>query len=415
MKILVIGSGGREHAIAWKLSQSPRVSKIYCAPGNGGTHYENKCENINITSHEDLLKFAVDNAIELTFVGPEGPLVEGITDKFSAAGLRIFGPSAKAAQLEGSKCFAKDFMMKYGVKTAWYREFTNSEAAIEFLSKSEYPIVIKADGLAAGKGVVICSDFEEGKSTIKDFMINDVFKGSGKKVIIEEFLEGIEASILSITDGNTIVPFLSAKDHKCIFDGNRGPNTGGMGVISPNPYVTEEVMKAFELDIMLPTLKGIKEEEMDYKGIIFFGLMINQKGVYLIEYNVRMGDPETQAVLPLMESDFTELVVSTLDGSLASQRLKWYDKSCCSVVAASKGYPGSYTTGFEIEGSTETKHKIFIAGAKVDNDKLVTSGGRVLAASALGNTREEAIKNAYEDIKRVRFEGIYYRGDIGEI
>lgn len=414
MKILIIGNGGREHAIAWKAALSPLVDRIYCAPGNGGTYFEDKCENINLLKIDDLLKFALDNKIDLTIVGPEVPLVDGIVDRFKEKGLKIFGPSREAAKLEGSKSFAKSFMNKYGVKTAWYRDFDDAQAALDFLSGCDYPVVIKADGLAAGKGVVICSSISDARQTIEDFMVKDIFKGSGRKVIVEEFLEGVEASILSITDGKTIIPFISAKDHKSIYEGNAGPNTGGMGAIAPNPYVNNEVMDSFEKDIMIPTLMGIQKENMDYRGIIFFGIMITAKGVYLLEYNVRMGDPETQAVLPLMESDFVELILAAIDDRLDSYKLKWFDSYSCCVVAASKGYPGNYETGFNITGINDVKNKIFIAGAKEKQAIMVTSGGRVLAASALGKTLDEAIDNAYRDIEKVQFDGIYYRKDIGK-
>jgi phosphoribosylamine--glycine ligase len=415
MKVMIIGSGGREHAIAWKIAQSPLVESIYCAPGNGGTYFENKCENVNLYKIEELLQFALENNVDLTIVGPEIPLVNGIVDRFKEAGLRIFGPSKLAAMLEGSKSCSKSFMEKYGVKTAWYKTFDNAENAEKFLSECSYPVVIKADGLAAGKGVVICISFNEAKQTIEDFMIKDIFKGSGKKVIVEEFLEGIEASILSITDGKTIIPFVSAKDHKRIYDGNTGPNTGGMGAIAPNPFVTDEVMSSFEKDIMLPTLRGILNEKMDYTGIIFFGIMITKKGVYLLEYNVRMGDPETQAVLPLMESDFVELILSALDGKLNDYALKWSDNYSCCVVAASKGYPEHYETGCNITGINNVENKIFIAGARNENEKLKTSGGRVLAVSALGKSLNESITNTYKDIEKIQFDGIYFRRDIGKI
>ena len=278
MNLLLIGSGGREHAIAWKLAKSNKVSKIYVAPGNGGTAFENKCENVNITDIDELVKFAKEKNIYLTVVGPEDPLTKGITDKFKEAGLRIFGPDKNGAQLEGSKSFSKEFMKKYGVKTAEYEVFTEAPKALKYLEKCSYPVVIKADGLAAGKGVSICSTKEEAKDAINDFMVNDIFKGAGQKVVVEEFLDGVEASILSICDGHTIIPFVSAKDHKQIYDGGKGPNTGGMGVLAPNPYVTDEVLKDFEENIMKNTLKGIQEEGFDFKGIIFFGLMITKKG-----------------------------------------------------------------------------------------------------------------------------------------
>ena len=413
MKILLVGSGGREHAIAWKLAQNKNVSKIFVAPGNGGTALENKCENINITDLNELVEFAKENNIDFTFVGPEEPLTNGITDKFKKVGLKCFGPDARAAQLEGSKTFAKEFMKKYGVKTAQYEIFTDYNLAKEYLQKCDYPIVIKADGLASGKGVVIARTREEAMNTIDDFMILDVFKGAGKSIVIEEFLEGIEASILSITDGKTLIPFISGKDHKQIFDGDKGPNTGGMGVIAPNPFVTEDVMKDFEENIMTKTLNGIKEEGFDFKGIIFFGLMITKKGTYLLEYNVRMGDPETQSVLSLMESDLVEIIEAALEQRLNEVEVKWMDGACVNVVLASGGYPGSFEKGFEITIDESIKDKVFLAGAQLQDEILRTSGGRVLSVVGLGTTVEEARKDAYEKVELVNFQGKYYRKDIG--
>ncbi|MFT8312751.1 MAG: phosphoribosylamine--glycine ligase [Clostridium sp.] len=414
MKILVIGNGGREHAIAWKMALSPIVDKIYCAPGNGGTHLENKCVNVNLDTIDELLTFAKKENVDLTFVGPEAKLVEGIVDVFKENGLKIFGPSKAAAELEGSKAFAKEFMKKYGVKTAAYEVFDRVEEALNYTEKCPYPIVIKADGLAAGKGVVICATAEEAQNTLKDFMVNDVFKGSGKKVVMEEFLDGVEASILSVTDGNVIVPFISAKDHKQIFDEDKGPNTGGMGAIVPNPYCNERVLKEFNETMLKPTLCGIKEEHMDYCGVIFFGLMITKKGTYLLEYNVRMGDPETQAVLSLLESDFTEIVLAAIDGKLKDVEIKWKKGGACCVVLASKGYPGSYDTGKVID-IKEAENKVFVAGAKYEDDSLKTSGGRVMSIVSTGDTVEEAIKNTYADIKNVSFDGMYFRKDIGTL
>lgn len=415
MKILLVGSGGREHAIAWKLAKSPKVEKIFVAPGNGGTALENKCENVNITKNDELLKFAKDNKVELTVIGPEAPLTEGIVDLFQEAGLKIFGPAKNGAMLEGSKSFSKDFMKKYNVSTATYEVFTDANKALEYLeNEAEYPIVIKADGLAAGKGVNICFEKQEALDSIKDFMLNDIFHGAGKKVVIEEFLEGIEASILSVCDGKTIVPFLSAKDHKQIFDGGKGPNTGGMGVIAPNPYVTDEVMKDFEENIMAKTLEGIKEEGFDFKGIIFFGIMITKKGVKLLEYNVRMGDPETQSVLSLMESDFLEIIEMALEQRLDEVEVKWNQGACCNVVLASKGYPGNYEKGKVITIDESVKENVFIAGATLENSTLKTSGGRVLSVVGVGATTEEAREIAYKNLQKVNFEGRYYRTDIGK-
>lgn len=415
MKILLVGSGGREHAIAWKLAQNSKVEKIYCAPGNGGTALEDKCENVKISGNENLLQFAKKNNIDLTVVGPENPLCEGIVDLFKESNLKIFGPDKKAAMLEGSKSFSKDFMKKYGVKTAEYGVFSNKEEAIKYVENCEIPVVIKADGLAAGKGVVICESKEEAISTLEDFMSKDIFKGAGQRVVIEEFLEGVEASILSITDGKVVLPFVSSKDHKQIFDGNKGANTGGMGTIAPNPYCTEEVLKAFEADIMKPTLKGIQEEDMDFKGIIFFGLMICKKGVYLLEYNVRMGDPETEVVLPLMESDFLELIEAAIEENLSSKEVKFKNASACCIIAASKGYPGSYEVGFEIRGTETATGKVFSAGTELKEGKLLTKGGRVLGVTSIGESLEEARASAYKNIESIDFEGIYYRKDIGKI
>jgi phosphoribosylamine--glycine ligase len=415
MKVLVIGSGGREHAIAWKLSQSPLVDKIYCAPGNGGTAFENKCENINITKNEEFLRFAKENNIDVTIVGPEGPLVDGIADIFKEAGLKVFGPSKQAAALEGSKAFSKDFMKKYGIKTAAYEVFENVSDSINYLENCSYPIVIKADGLAAGKGVAICQSFEDARQCIESFMVKDIFKGAGKKIVIEEFLEGIEASILAVTDGTTMIPLLSAKDHKTIYEDNKGPNTGGMGAISPNPYCNKEVFESFKVDIMYPTLKGIWEEDMDYVGVVFFGIMITKKGVYLLEYNVRLGDPETQAVLPLMESDFMELVLKALNKNLHNYNISWKDKHSCCVVAASGGYPDKYDIGFSIEGVCSAEDKVFIAGAKLQEKELLTTGGRVLTVTSLGDTLEEARARAYNEIEKISFKAMYYRNDIGKM
>jgi phosphoribosylamine---glycine ligase len=415
MKILLIGSGGREHALAWKLAKNERVEKIFVAPGNGGTARESKCENVNITEIDELLEFALEQCIDLTVVGPEDPLTKGIVDKFKMKGLKIFGPSEKAAMLEGSKSFSKDFMKKYGVKTAEYEIFYDVDKALAYLESCPYPTVVKADGLAAGKGVAICENKREAIDAVKSFMVDDIFNGAGQKIVIEEFLEGVEASILSITDGETIIPFISAKDHKQIFDGGKGPNTGGMGVLAPNPYVTKEILKDFEEKIMNRTLAGIKEEGFDYKGIIFFGLMITKKGSYLLEYNVRMGDPETQSVLNLMESDLLDLIEASLIQNLKNTEVKWKNGACVNVVLASKGYPASYPKGYEIIIEDEIKDKVFLAGAKLEDDVLKTNGGRVLSVVGVGETVEKAREDAYKAIEKVEFKDKYYRSDIGVI
>lgn len=415
MKILVLGSGGREHAIAHKCSQSSKVTEIFVAPGNGGTAIENKCTNVNLKTVAEFLAFAKEKKIDLTIVGPEVYLCEGVVDTFKKEGLRIFGPGKIAAELEGSKAVAKDFMKKYGIKTAAYEVFEEVEAALVYLKTAPMPTVIKADGLAAGKGVVIAQNLEEAEATVKSFIIDDVFKGAGKKIVIEEFLDGVEASILSITDGKTIIPFISSKDHKKIFDGETGPNTGGMGVIAPNPYYTKEVEEEFVNNIMAPTVKGFMSEGFDYTGIVFFGVMITKKGVYLLEYNVRFGDPETQAVLSLMESDLTDVINTAIDGTLSTLEIAWKSGASACVTAASKGYPGDYETGFEITGIEKADAKVYIAGAVEKEGKLLTTGGRVLSVVAVGETLEAAREKAYKEIVNVQFDGIYYRKDIGVI
>lgn len=414
MNVLLIGSGGREHAIAKKIALNKNVSKIYCAPGNGGTQNEEKCENINIVDIDELAVFAKNNNIYLTVVGPEVPLIQGIVDKFKSLNLRIFGPCKKGAMLEGSKSFSKEFMKKYNVKTAKYEVFMDAEKAVEYLKNQEYPIVVKADGLAAGKGVYICNTFDEANKAVEEIMVEDIFNGAGSSIVIEEFLEGVEASILSITDGDSIIPFISAKDHKQIFDENKGPNTGGMGVLAPNPYVTDDINKEFEEKIMFPTLEGIKKEGFDFVGIIFFGIMITKKGTYLLEYNVRMGDPETQSVLSLMESDFFELLDLAVDKKMKNKKIKWKNEYCCNVVVASSGYPGKFEKGFPITVEESINQNVFIAGAKLDDKILKNDGGRVLCVVGLGKTREDAISKAYENISKIEFENMYYRKDIGK-
>lgn len=412
MKVLIIGSGGREHALAWKVCENPNVTKVFCAPGNGGTALENKCENINITEIKDLVQFAKTENIHLTIVGPEEPLTKGIVDEFKKENLKIFGPDKNSARLEGSKVFSKNFMKKYGVKTPSYESFKDSYKALLYIESCEYPIVIKADGLAAGKGVVVCNSKKEAKETIESFMVSDIFNGAGNEIVIEEFIEGVEASILSITDGQTIIPFISAKDHKQIYDGGHGPNTGGMGVIAPNPYVDEEVMKGFYKEILSPTMKGIQGEVMDYKGIIFFGIMISKKGVYLLEYNVRMGDPETQALMCILETDIIDMINHVLNEDLEGYEIKWKPLHSCTVVAASGGYPGKFEKGFNIN-LNPNEGKVFISGAKLSEDNLITSGGRVLSITATGINMEEARKAAYEELNSITFNNIYFRKDIG--
>ncbi|KRQ86240.1 Phosphoribosylamine--glycine ligase [Caloramator mitchellensis] len=411
MKVLIIGSGGREHAIAWKIAQSSLVEEIFVSPGNGGTAKEAKCQNIDLKGIDEYVTFVKENKIDVTVIGPEAPLVEGIVDEFKKNNLKIFGPSKTAANLEGSKIYAKEFMKRHNIRTAEYEIFYEVERALEYIKNATYPCVIKADGLAQGKGVVICNSFEEAKDTLEKFMVEDIFKGSGKRIVIEEFLEGVEASILSITDGKTIIPFISAKDHKRIFDKDMGPNTGGMGVVAPNPYVTEDILEDFRKNIMIPTIDGIKKDGLDYCGIIFFGIMITKRGAYLLEYNVRMGDPETQAVLPLMKSDFFEIIFKAIDGKLEDVEIEWEKGFACNIVAASKGYPGEIEKGFEIRIG-DVENKVFIAGAKLEGENLITTGGRVLSVTAIGETLEKARAKAYADMKKIYFEGMQFRGDI---
>lgn len=413
MKILVVGSGGREHAICWKVSQNEKVEKVFCAPGNGGTAMLPKGENVNVKGIDELLEFALKEKIDLTIVGSEELLVDGIVDRFQEKGLKIFGPDKKAALLEGSKAYAKDFMKKYGVKTAAYEVFTEVDKAKEYIKTCEFPLVVKASGLAAGKGVLICQNLEEALKAVDEIMVDKVFSAAGEKIVVEEFLDGVEASILSVTDSKVILPFISAKDHKKIGEKETGLNTGGMGTIAPNPYVTKEVYDAFINGIMNPTLEGIKAERMNFAGVIFFGLMITDKGVYLLEYNMRMGDPETQVVLPLLESDFIELLENGLKGDLANADVKWSSKSACCVVLASGGYPEAYNKGYEITGIDKVDNMVFVAGAKAEDGKLLTSGGRVLNVVAVGENLEDARAKAYADAEKIDFTGKYCRKDIG--
>lgn len=413
MKILVVGSGGREHAICWKVSQNEKVEKVFCAPGNGGTAMLPKGENVNVKGIDELLEFALKEKIDLTIVGSEELLVDGIVDRFQEKGLKIFGPDKKAALLEGSKAYAKDFMKKYGVKTAAYEVFTEVDKAKEYIKTCEFPLVVKASGLAAGKGVLICQNLDEALKAVDEIMVDKVFSAAGEKIVVEEFLDGVEASILSVTDSKVILPFISAKDHKKIGEKETGLNTGGMGTIAPNPYVTKEVYDAFINGIMNPTLEGIKAEGMNFAGVIFFGLMITDKGVYLLEYNMRMGDPETQVVLPLLESDFIELLESGLKGDLTNADVKWSNKSACCVVLASGGYPEAYNKGYEITGIDKVDNMVFVAGAKAEDGKLLTSGGRVLNVVAVGENLEDARAKAYADAEKIDFTGKYCRKDIG--
>jgi phosphoribosylamine--glycine ligase len=452
MKILIIGSGGREHAIAWKLAQSEKAEKIYAAPGNGGTAAEKKCENVPLDKspaaedgQDTLIQFVRQEKIDLTVVGPEDPLASGIVDRFREAGLAIVGPDKNGARLEASKVYSKTFMKKYGVRAAEGRDFSDAAEALAYAEKyfdsgknsitPMPPLVIKADGLAAGKGVVIAENFDEAKTAITDFMKNKSLGNAGASVVLEDFLAGKEVSILaavSVSPGKkgAIRPFVSARDHKRRFEGGRGPNTGGMGAIAPVLDFTPEAQKDFVKSILDPTLRGIEAENMDYRGFIFFGLMVHQDRCSLLEYNVRLGDPETQAVLPLMDSDLSELCRSILDGDLDLFPLKWKSGAVCAPVVVAEGYPGAYhksdTITINEKGFAKTGAQLFIAGAQRENaarcgaapaessgSELRTSGGRVLAVSAWGSNADEAWARAYGAIDFISFEGMAYRRDIG--
>ena len=416
LNILIIGAGGREHALAWKFAQDARVGQIFVAPGNAGTAAMQRVRNIPLTRVADLLAFAQKENVGLTFVGAEALLVEGIVDVFQAAGLAIFGPNRQAAQLEGSKRFAKDFMQKYGVKTAAYASFRELDAALAYVQDCAYPTVVKASGLAAGKGVVICQNRAEAEAAVRAMMETRRFGDAGNEVVIEEFLEGYECSLLSFCDSRHIVPLVSARDHKTIGEGNTGENTGGMGVIAPHPRFGDAEMAAFRRDILEPTLKGIIAEGMDFAGVIFFGLMVNARGVYLLEYNMRFGDPETQAVLPLLENELLDAVQAALERRLDDSVFRWQDAHACCVVAASAGYPGEFRSGLPIEGLERARFHglVFIAGAKTECGAMQTSGGRVLNCVGVAPTASEARQKAYDAIAQVQFDGITYRRDIGQ-
>lgn len=422
MKVIVIGSGGREHAIAWRLAQSPKVNEIICVPGNGGTAIEKKCRN----SDGDAVKIALEEKVDFAVIGPEDPLAEGLADKLWENNIPAVGPKSKGAALEASKDLSKVFMKKYGVACADSETFTNKEEALAYVRQKGAPIVIKADGLAAGKGVVVAKSLEEAENAVIDLM-NGQVGDAGKKLVIEEYLQGVEISVLaavSVTEETAankkacIKAFLPARDHKRLLDGAKGPNTGGMGAVCPLSDVTEETMSLFQKNILEPTLKGLIAEKIDYRGFIFFGLMITKDGPKALEYNVRLGDPETQAVLPMMDFDFSDLCKAIIEGTLQDFDMKWKDGFQVAPVAVSGGYPLKYPKGMEIKLNSDNLEnsgtKVFIAGAKKDEQgKLVTSGGRVLACSAHGNTFEEAWQKAYNSLKEISFEGMFYRNDIG--
>jgi phosphoribosylamine--glycine ligase len=416
VKVLVVGSGGREHALVWKLLQSPKVSYIYCAPGNGGIRQMAECVDIKADDIEALCQFAKKNKIDLTVVGPELPLSLGIVDAFEKEGLRIFGPRKDAAILESSKAFAKDFMQKYGIPTARYKTYEDADKAKEELDSFGLPVVIKADGLAAGKGVIIAKTREEALNAIDTIMMDKHFGEAGNKVVIEEFLEGKEASILAFVDGKTAVPMVSAQDYKRAFDDDKGLNTGGMGAISPAPHYDEKVAVDVMEQIIKPTVEAMNKENRPYKGVLYFGLMITKDGPKVIEYNCRFGDPETEAVLLRLESDLVEIMEAVIDERLHEIEIEWSDYAAMCVVMASGGYPESFEKGYEIKGlENEEQGIIFHAGTKYIDGKIVTNGGRVLVFGALGRTLDEARTIAYGDMEKVSFKDCHFRCDIGLI
>ena len=418
MKILIVGSGGREHAIAWKIAQSPKAEKIYCAPGNAGIEEYAECVPIGAMEFERLAAFAKEKEIDLTVVGMDDPLVGGIVDVFEKEGLRVFGPRKNAAILEGSKAFSKDLMKKYGIPTAAYENFDDPDKALAYLETADLPIVLKADGLALGKGVLICNTLEEAREGVRTIMLDKQFGTAGNRMVIEEFMTGREVSVLSFVDGKTIKCMTSAQDHKRALDGDQGLNTGGMGTFSPSPFYTPEIDEFCQKHIYQATVDAMAAEGRPFKGVIFFGLMLTPKGPKVLEYNARFGDPEAQVVLPRMKNDIVDVFEACIDGTLDQIDLQFEDNAAVCVVLASGGYPVSYEKGFPIEGLESLKDKdgvyVFHAGTKKENGKFVTNGGRVLGVTATGPDLKAARANAYEAVKQVTFEKAYCRSDIGK-
>lgn len=415
MKILIVGGGGREHAIAWKLAQSKKVDKIYCAPGNAGIAEIAECVAIKAEDVEGICDFAKEKSIDLTVIGPEVPLSMGIVDALTDAGLKAFGPNRKCARLEGSKSFTKAFLARHNIPTAGYKEFTDIDELKKSVGVFGYPMVIKADGLAAGKGVVIAEDEEAALQAIDEIMGEKIFGTAGDKIVVEEFLTGIEASMLCFVDGKTIVPMESAQDYKRIFDEDSGPNTGGMGTYSPSLVFNAELEKQIRERILEPTIKGFREDGLDFKGVLFIGLMISADGPKVIEFNNRFGDPETQSVLPRMKTDLLDIMFAVVEERLADQVIEWSGQKAVCVVMASGGYPGSYEKGKRITGLRDVDRDIIVFhnGTRSKNSEILTDGGRVLGITALGDTHEEARRKAYKNVGRILFEGAQYRKDIG--
>ncbi|MFD2190855.1 phosphoribosylamine--glycine ligase [Pistricoccus aurantiacus] len=424
MKVLIIGGGGREHALAWKVAQSHRVEQVFLAPGNAGTRAETKLSNLELTVDDldGLEAFALENTIDLTIVGPEAPLVAGVVDRFQAAGLTIFGPTRAAAQLEGSKSFAKDFLTRHGIPSAAYRTFNAVEPALEYLREKGAPIVVKADGLAAGKGVIVATSEAQAQAAVRDMLEDNAFGDAGARVVIEDFLEGEEASFIVMVDGENILPMATSQDHKRAFDGDEGPNTGGMGAYSPAPVVTEAVFKRIMREVIEPTVKGMAEEGRPYRGFLYAGLMIDSHGApRVIEYNCRFGDPETQPIMLRLRSDLAALCLAGVEGRLAEEHCEWDPRAAVGVVMASGGYPEAYRKGDVIEGldaaaslEKEEDYKVFHAGTgEDDRGRVVTSGGRVLCVTALGDSVSQARELAYAGVDRIHWPDAFYRRDIG--
>lgn len=417
MRILVVGSGGREHTLVWKIARSPLARKIFCAPGNGGIQEFAECVNISASNIAGLANFAEREKIDMTVVGPEAPLAEGIADEFLRRGLRVFGPARAAAQVEASKVFAKEAMVRYGIPTADFLVFDDADKALRHIQTRPAPMVVKADGLAAGKGVVVCRTREDAEDALRRIMIEKEFGDSGEKLIIEDCLVGEEASMLAFTDGETVLPMDSAQDHKPVFDNDEGPNTGGMGAYSPAPVVTPEVYRRVHGDILTPMIRGLASEGIEYKGVLYAGLMLTGQGPKVLEFNVRFGDPESQALLPRLENDLVEVMGAIADGRLSDLELKWKPKAAVCVVMASGGYPGHYEKGKIITGLSSVDANavvIFHAGTKkVEDGHIVTDGGRVLGVTGLGDTIATAIETTYAAVERIHFDGVHYRKDIG--
>ncbi len=414
MKVMVVGGGGREHAIIKKIKKSPKVSQIYALPGNGGIAADATCVNIGATDLERIVEFAKENQIEFAVVAPDDPLVLGLVDLLKAEGIPCFGPEKKAAIIEGSKAFSKELMKKYGIPTAEYAIFEDMQKALDYLDSCKIPVVVKADGLALGKGVIIAETLDEAKKAVRDMMEDKVFGESGSRVVIEEFLTGPEVSVLSFTDGKTLIPMVSSMDHKRALDGDKGLNTGGMGTVAPNPYYTEEIARRCEEEIFRPTMEAMNREGRSFSGCLYFGLMITEDGPKVIEYNCRFGDPETQVVLPLLDSDLFDIFLHVSEGTLDRAEVNFSDDAACCVVMASSGYPVKYEKGFAIE-IPEDVEDVYIAGAKLSKDgRLLTNGGRVLGVTERGKDIREAIEKAYRSVERISFDNAFYRKDIGK-